>query len=1378
MTSANKVVPLHDPTPSPLQKIPNSRAAPTPEPKKEEDKPATPEGRIGRWKSKLLDLSKRNRLLNFKIGSSGIDILCPNIAGLEDSLAAGKAFRFVSLVDLLAELDPEELEKDPDALQRKALIEAYETGHVVSGLGPADLDRRLVKIYRQGKSDAAEGGINTLFLAAGFIRWKEKRDAEASYLAPLLLIPIKLDRKTAKGTCDLTSGEDEPVVNFTLLEYLRRTIELEIPVLDGDLPRDSSGVDITKIFNAVREAIKDVPTLEIEESVAIGTFSFSKYVMWKELENGTEHLRKSDVVRYLIDLPEHPFFKPGDDVPNPRDLDRIVKPGEVCAPLPSDSSQDAAIVAARQGKSFVLIGPPGTGKSQTIANIVANCLAAQKTILFVAEKTAALDVVYRRLQQIGLGDLCLELHSTKSNRKTVLAQLKDSWERRSRGTDAKWERLASDMAMTVEELNQYVEQLHFRWQNGLTIFEAFGVLASHAPAPFSLKFDGVDQHSDDDLRDMRELCKRGQRTHQQIEHCKGLEFLTVRQWSNAWGAEVTEAAKVIGRAQGQEQTSQDTLTRLLEGTGLERLGPFPHRLEWLQQMLSEVQLRTGVLLTPDQVSTFETALDRLNDAKQQARDLKRQLPLGANLRAVLALPLQDIQIALEQAYALPSMEQSRQVTAIFRQVAKEIGAVTVNPDSHLEAIWELHRIAWDLTQTDAIKLPNFDGIFTKAEPIRDALAPVKTLYQGLAPDTMSDELNHELQCYFDASLGTSQLRNHQTSKAMLVETSQNFNALLHKQNIRAAGLSVPEMAQRIAAHAGDLQAWCEYNEVRASLYGRGLGKVVEAIEAKTTNNAEQDFWAAYLSWWVRTALDLSPALNTFNLVAHQERIARLSRLDDELRALAPQRVMQVQSCSLPKLDEVAKNSPLGMLRHQIALTRPSMPIRKLINRLGDDLTELTPCLLMSPLSVSQYLSVDREPFDLVIFDEASQITTWDAVSTLARAKQTIVVGDPKQLPPTNFFGVSNDEGEDNEDDYLSADQESVLDELRSVLPNHKLTWHYRSRDEELITYSNRYFYNNELITFPSASANGRAVTFSKVDGDYDPKNSRRNLAEARALVRSLTDRALANLKLEPGVRPSIGVITMNMAQQDLVENLLDQERREAPDLEWYFSDDRIEPLIVKNLENIQGDQRDLIYISTTYGPDEAGVLRHHFGPLNKQGGERRLNVMASRAAHEMLVFSSMTADMIDLGRSQANGVALLKSFLAFAEHGVEGLRRNPGQSEGGYDSPFEEAVADALRARGWDVRTQIGVSGFRIDLAVVDPKAPGRFLAGIECDGASYHGSATARDRDKVREQVLRGLGWEILRVWSTDWFQHRQVTFDKLHAMLEQLKQSKAIEQ
>ena len=404
---------------------------------------------------------------------------------------------------------------------------------------------------------------------------------------------------------------------------------------------------------------------------------------------------------------------------------------------------------------------------------------------------------------------------------------------------------------------------------------------------------------------------------------------------------------------------------------------------------------------------------------------------------------------------------------------------------------------------------------------------------------------------------------------------------------------------------------------------------------------------------------------------------------------------------------------------------------------------------------------------MVIFDEASQIPVWEAVGAIARGRQTVIVGDPEQLPPTTFG--ERKIGED--DEYADVvDQESILDEcLAATLPQRSLNWHYRSQFESLINFSNQQYYQGRLVTFPSNVTEDKAVRYVHVPGGvYERGKGRVNREEARVVVAEIVRRLTsADFLLN---KRSLGVVTFNSPQQKLIEDLLDEARRSNPGLERFFSAEQWhEPVFIKNLENVQGDERDTIIFSVAVGPDAAGKVTGTISSLNRQGGHRRLNVAITRARTEMLIYATLLPEQIDISQSNSRGVIDFKHFLEYAIRGAPALAEASAPTGRDTDSPFEDAVLGALQEKGWRLHPQVGVSGFRIDLGVVHPDAPGRYLAGVECDGATYHRQATARDRDRLRESILIKLGWRIRRVWSTEWWHSAKEACEKLHQRLTQ---------
>ena len=574
--------------------------------------------------------------------------------------------------------------------------------------------------------------------------------------------------------------------------------------------------------------------------------------------------------------------------------------------------------------------------------------------------------------------------------------------------------------------------------------------------------------------------------------------------------------------------------------------------------------------------------------------------------------------------------------------------------------------------------------------------------------------------------------------------------------------AIRETADRIAERHAELNNWCSWRRRRNEAIDMDLLPLVEATEDGRVPIDEilETFEASYCAWWSGKLITEDEVLRTFNTAEHTASIEKFREADDEFGKITAAYVVAKLSGHLPNQNDAKRTSQWGILKREMQKKRHHKPVRKLVEEIPEVITSLAPCLMMSPLSVAQYLPADQALFDVVIFDEASQITVWDAVGAIARGRQTIIAGDPKQLPPTNFFSRTDDDPDG--DVSQEGDLESILDEMMGAsIPECTLNLHYRSRRESLIAFSNSRYYDDTLITFPAPITPDKGVSLVRPDGFYARGKARHNVGEARAIAAEIVRRLTHNDK---AVREqTIGVVTFNTEQQSLIENLLDEERRKNPKIEWAFSTEKIEPVFVKNLETVQGDERDVILFSITYGPDRAGHVTMNFGPLNKQGGERRLNVAMTRARSEMVVFSTLRPEGIDLSRSRAEAVKDLKHFLEYAERGPSALAAAVHGSVADFDSPFEIAVARELKREGWIVHQQIGVSAYRIDLGIVHPDMPGIYLAGVECDGAMYHSTAYARERDKIRQAVLEGLGWTLFRVWSTDWWVNKPAAFKTL---------------
>ena len=1340
-----------------------------------DENPETPQGRVERWQRKLLDLSLRNRLLNFRDSKQTLPLRCPDVAVLEDALADGMNFRVLSLKDEAPVGKRAVSPEDEQRIEEEVVKDAFERGQLAAPLTVQDMNSRLLALYRRARSDIQEGGTNTLFLAAGFLRWKKAEGDTRIYRAPLVLIPIKLERGSVQSRFRIVHHEDDVRFNLTLLEFLKRDYDLRIPDIEGELPRDESGIDLPLIFSIMRRKVRDISGFEVIEDLAISTFSFAKYLMWKDLSDREDQLRHNRLVKHLIDGAESlfPGAVPHDPI-TPKELDRRCEPRDVFTPLPADSSQLAAVVAASEGQDFILIGPPGTGKSQTITNIISQCLGAGKTVLFVAEKAAALDVVHRRLVAVGLGDAVLELHSNKTDRKSVLAQLGRGWDRSSGATEEKWIQVTEDLKLSRDRLNAYVQALHDKGTQGFSVFDAVACIAP-AKAPFEISFASKDAHDAESYQYLVSLGADLGRTYKAVEGRPALSLVQGENWSFEWQEKLLQSAKAFRVALENLRQAENVLAReiglrsdpVLEGGRRARLQALRPRVESTTLDLSAV---------PDAPAEQLLAL-----AASFARDVEERTSAISRTRA--AYPIEAVRgMSLEQLDTDWREAQTKfwPISALARRrVRKLLQSYADNgvaePGVDLKALFEVRKRDAAIRESPLAEAAETLGG-------ADTGWLMEKVRQAIEFRTAVDDLRSEVDdgTRFEAAVdGLGSTAPGSLADVLKAYLAAENDARTETRDFEGKGGLVPDNAsvaeieaglETLADQSARLPDWARWMEESSRAKRQGLGPLVEALEAGLVEGAVATaVERAYAAWWLPLAMGASKELRRFLHWDHENLIETFRDLDATAAKLAPKEVKRRIVHGLPARDGVPKKSELGTLKYQLNLKRPSMPIRRLLASLPKTFGKLAPCVLMSPLSVAQYLPADHAIFDLVIFDEASQIFTWDAIGAIARARQTIIVGDPKQLPPTNFFGRAD--GEDEDLPELERDMPSILDEVAVAgVPHRRLEWHYRSRDEALIAFSNDRYYDGKLVTFPAPHPGSGAVKIHKVDGTWARGGGRVNEKEAREIAAMVKRSLTAWLTVPENDRFSLGVITLNLQQQSLIQDSLDKIRRDDPCLEWFFSDEREEPVIVKNLENIQGDERDVMLLSVTFGPDPSGRFTMNFGPLNNTGGERRLNVAITRARRELHVFSSIPADKIDTGRTRALGVRHLKDFLDYADRGPAALHSRDEGSLGPAENSFEEAVAARISAKGWEVRTQIGVSGFRVDLGVVHPDFAGRYLAGIECDGAQYHSSATARDRDKLRQAVLEGLGWTILRVWSTDWFRNPGTVAERVHGELERL--------
>lgn len=1360
------------------------------------DEPLTPEGRVEHWKQQLLDLTLRNRLLNFRETKRTVPLICPDPEHLEDELSLQTAFALKPQSKLMAGADPRSL-----ALQERQfaddplmthLVEELRAKRLRSSLTEAEHARRLLELYRRARMEMEESGANTLYLALGFLEWKETSDSDRTHLAPILLIPVTLERKSVQQGFSLRRYDDDPIINVTLLELLKRDFELEIPGVNPP-PEDEKGVDVARVFRRFQEAVKNLRGWEVHREVWLAQFSFNKFLLWKDLNDRVDALTKHPVVDHLVNRAGQPFPEAIEGI-REEELDEKVGCGEVFCPVSADSSQLAAIIAAARGKNFVLHGPPGTGKSQTITNLIAHCLALGKRVLFVAEKRAALDVVHHRLSQIGLAPFCLELHSNKAGKADVLRQFGEALDFGARHTPEEWGHLAEKLEATRSELNAYAKALHRRYPNGLSAYHCYSWLIARpaetaASSPeIELRLDGIEEHSRAYFEGLQKLCDdlriRGSESRLSRAAKDALKPVGATAWTPAWEDDVLAGAKTL-------RSKAEAFCKLLRKVGeffgddFEKLTK--NRLEALVDLCARLVDAPELPKEFVEDGEWEEFRKRAEEwvAAGRRRDAARKALAGFHLESVLTLDLDGLKerhAALTKKEGLLTRIRTWFLLKPVRK-AREKGASKwkiAGADEFFRDAEELvvnHRTVAEANESAARRLG--DAFWADGEADWDEVE--KRLDFGNHLDRLIAEIagnDDERQRGLRSRAGQLLAESRETADAgaarqLFAQLAVDWEEMGHAEDVWKKRIdfqdSVPlmhaghvesllEIVDRLKRHKSDLQNWCRWQQSCREAKAAGLEPLLALVESEALplSGLRDAFEKAYRENFIWRLRNLSEVLRNFWGDEHQSRIERFRELDEQFTRATAAMVVARLASELPSArgDDCPPRTELGTLQRERVKRARHKPVRKLLSEIPNIAPKLKPCFLMSPLSVAQYLDAGQDNFDIVVFDEASQIPVWDAIGAIARGKQMIVVGDPKQLPPTNFFDRGDGDGSAIDDGTI-VDLESILDECRgSGVPGYYLRWHYRSRREGLIAFSNRHYYENKLYTFPAPHSEAGVRLVPVPDGFYDKGKSRTNRAEAEAVVAEV----LRRLKDPEKARESIGIVTFSQAQQTLIMDRLDEARREHPEIEGHFGEDAEEPVFVKNLENVQGDERDVILFSICYGPDEAGRVSMNFGPLNRDGGERRLNVAITRAKREVVVFSTLRSEQIDLSRTRARGAEQLKAYLEYAERGPRALAAAIDSAEQDeFDSMFESEVAEFLRKEGFTVHTRIGCSGYRIDLGIVSPDKPGRYILGIECDGARYHRTATARDRDRLRQSVLEGLGWRIHRIWSTDWWRNRE---------------------
>lgn len=1300
------------------------------------------------WERRLLDLTGKNTLLNFT-GKNALHLASAGADELNALLTEKDGMKLKAQSDSrpVPDFGGELSQQRRDLIlleQKKGVLRAYTDSKTLTDTA--------AKLLRRNREADEESGAKILYVAYGFLKYKSKEDGTFKY-APLVLHPAALGRAKGNEDYSLKNTENEYFVNSTMLELLKQEFNIDVRGLGGDV----SALKLAEILAMVRAETASMKGWEVVEDVYLSTFSFQRFLMWNDVRKNIDEFKKNTLVNALLNnrLERAEF-------PAPKEEDEA-DPAQTLLPLPSDSSQFSAVALSGTGASFVLHGPPGTGKSQTITNIIANALTDGKRVLFVAEKKAALDVVKKRLDGIGIGDFCLELHSNKTDKADVLKRIENTLSLAGTKAGTDLTERAKELIALREELKAPMRALHKKRRLGVSVYQAILLYLQNKNAPDIMDVESsfYDSLTESKLHECRNMILSAASA---AKECGGVcnspfENVNFTDYSQTARDKIFCASEVVI---AEIRHLKSFLVLLLEFYRQKVSTLTERKLRVIAEIANDLAAgkydKYFTDVTGEEFYLFYNANRRYDSC----------LEYYAKHFKVLVEPDMDIRDLSKISEDGSDWRLNKQAKNLVKRLSKACLHELEDEDvpKYLQTLAEIYSAQERIvTNTRLSKFFTDRSKHINFKKRADFLSDLYSLHQKCASVFMDYNADAFNEMCIRATTGYTKpvLEGYAKAAESFFTAQDSFLSVTQadRDKIREEDILdyYSSKAGALIDNVDMLPNWCMYKHTTKELAALGLNFISEALESGRLKgeNILAGFEKNVYKNFLEINIPADPDLSRMTVGTLEDTVEKFRLVWEEYGKLTKEHIRDVLVSRLPVPDgEGSLSVELSAYTRLSKSNLRGTGVRGLFTEVPTLMSVVSPCMLMSPITVAQYLAPVANSFDLVIFDEASQMSTAEAVGSMARAKAAIVVGDPKQLPPTSFFhSVYVDE-----DNLESEDLESVLDDCLALgMPERHLVWHYRSKHESLIAFSNSMYYDNRLCTFPSPDGLENKVRLVEVDGTYDRGFTKRNKKEAEALVKEVI-RRLSDPVLS---RSSIGVVTFSSAQQDELDRLLTKEIA-AKKLER-VAYEREEPLFVKNLENVQGDERDVILFSVCYGPDSTGRISLNFGPLNQAGGWRRLNVAVSRAREEMIVFSTMTSSMIDLRKTSSKGIAGLKAFLEFAERGRTTLAVKSNTVRVG--AGIGKFIAQELAGYGYECRSDVGASDFKIDVAVIDPKNKHRFLLGIVCDGTDKF---SVRDRNLLQVQTLKRGNWNVIRVNSVNYYNNPKREIKRIKEMLDKL--------
>lgn len=1387
---------------------------------------------------KLLDLSQKNRLLNYRESSArSVKIINRSLEDVYTSLVLDEknlTFYPVNTEEVLDEdknkwkyPDFSKTEKNADTV-----LDTPYTG--------VELRKHLHTLQNKARTILDEQGYSILYLSLGFIQWHESENKVIK--APFILLPVELHHQKLKESYILRWSGEEPVVSQSLIEKCKEC-SIELPEFDALAAQH----DLTSYLGSITSLFESTSWKFIPE-IVLDLFSFKKLIMFKDLdpENWIPKSTEIETDEYGVSVSvssidadtglggnskqedidvsedigvQYPLLRsifspqinaPSEPMQSISNVDTWLSSRDSYTILDADSSQLEVIEAAKKGMNLVVEGPPGTGKSQTIANLIAELLVIGKSVLFVSEKMAALDVVKRRLDNAGLSRFCLELHSQKARKRELLKELESSIHAPTLLREVNEKDIAY-IDEVKKHLNNYCYSISTPiGKSGYTVYDLIGLHEKYVSMlevenPVILQFDDVMSISYEEHKDavtsLRELSLNlekiidGGSTLKDYPWTKtspklilpneqrvilGLltEYIdSFEKVNNAIQEVNTAICNANNVVSGSESIPQETsggisiieptneevlsiycelVWCLKDGVRLELsilesplwenktlINDFLTEIESLFMQYKEIHTHFTDAIFNESPASIQSTLKSYVDKTQMWKDITAEYKRFKDKIAQFSLHdisddgmlLQNINYVIDYLSSYKEFKTRRaNVLELFKPVCTEN---TIPEPSELQKYCDL---IFDIRgQVKIGKLDYQSVVSTTVANIDDALA--SSLYDTLVE---SAEILKNAKNTLDNHL--------KIDKDVLSLPFKDFEEYVQKWS---GAISTLGNWSRFLSHV-DL---CTETPAKVLLPFILNGEIApkDIVPIYITNYADALLGEAYREY---------TSLATFSQRVHEQRITEFIESDKKLIAENPARVCSILEKRIPNIEcGNTGNEEVNVLLGEFSRKTGHMSIRTLMTKAGKLIQKIKPCFMMSPLSVAQYLDLSTVRFDVIIFDEASQVKPEDALGSIMRGSQLIVMGDSNQLPPTSFFDLITDTEDETEVVAGIGDMESLLHLCKKVYPIKRLKWHYRSRHESLIALPNQEFYDGNMLVFPSPKHTTEDLGLSFVyleDAVYGRGDTGVNRIEAKAVAEA----AISHYKKYP--RKSLGIATFSTRQQEAIREEVEILLQNEPEIELLMYPEKGEQFFVKNLETIQGDERDTILISIGYGRDKNGKLTRSFGPLNIDGGGRRLNVLITRARERCVVFANFRGVDLHADEHSSAGIRALADFLTYAETRrlVANTKSSITIKEEDY---FVNVISDILKEQGYTVDEKVGCANFRVDLAIRNSENPGEYMAGIVCDGENYSSSKITRDRERLRLQTLHNLGWNIIHVWSAEWYLNPT---DCKQALLDSLKQ------